>query len=133
MLNGRSIYLSIIPLELYVIATVTEEIVITSPSGKDVTTSLIIAEVFGKEHYNVLRDIESLECSREFNALNFEVISYTDSQNRTQRAYEITKDGFSFLVMGYTGVKAAEFKELFINEFNKRDAMLRKLASWPHL
>lgn len=39
--------------------------------------------------------------------------------------YEITKDGFMFLVMGYTGEKAGEFKERFINEFNKREALLR--------
>lgn len=37
----------------------------------------------------------------------------------------MTKDGFSFLVMGYTGAKAGEFKERFINEFNKREALLK--------
>ena len=39
--------------------------------------------------------------------------------------YEMTKDGFSFLVMGYTGDKAGQFKEMFINEFNKREMMLK--------
>lgn len=37
----------------------------------------------------------------------------------------MTKDGFSFLVMGYTGAKAGEFKERFINEFNRREALLK--------
>ena len=37
----------------------------------------------------------------------------------------MTKDGFSFLVMGYTGGKAGQFKEMFINEFNKREMMLK--------
>ena len=41
------------------------------------------------------------------------------------KMYEMTKDGFSFLVMGYTGDKAGQFKEMFINEFNKREMMLR--------
>lgn len=41
------------------------------------------------------------------------------------KMYEMTKDGFSFLVMGYTGAKAGEFKERFIAEFNKREAMLK--------
>lgn len=41
------------------------------------------------------------------------------------KMYEMTKDGFSFLVMGYTGKKAGEFKEMFINEFNKREMMLK--------
>ena len=100
------------------------ELVIKSQQGKDVTTSLIVAEVFGKEHKNVLRDIETLSCSAEFNRLNFELIDYTDSRGRQQKSYEITKDGFSFLVMGYTGEKAGQFKEAFINEFNKREMML---------
>lgn len=93
--------------------------------GRDVTTSLIVAQVFGKEHKNVLRDIENLSCSADFNRLNFERIKYLDTRNREQTAYEMTKDGFSFLVMGYTGDKAGEFKENFINEFNKREALLK--------
>ena len=101
------------------------ELVIQSSNGNDVTTSLIVAQVFGKEHKNVLRDIESLSCSEDFNRLNFERITYKDARNREQTAYEMTKDGFSFLVMGYTGAKAGEFKERFINEFNRREALLK--------
>lgn len=89
------------------------------------TTSLIVAQVFGKEHKNVMRDIENLSCSSTFNRLNFERITYRDARNREQYAYEMTKDGFSFLVMGYTGDKAGEFKEKFIYEFNKREMMLK--------
>ena len=102
-----------------------KELVKTNQAGRDVTTSLIVAEVFGKEHKNVVRDIESLNCSDGFNKLNFEPIEYIDSKGRKQKAYEITKDGFTFLVMGYTGEKAGQFKETFINEFNKREALLR--------
>lgn len=101
------------------------ELVIQSSNGNDVTASLIVAQVFGKEHKNVLRDIESLSCSEDFNRLNFERITYKDARNREQTAYEMTKDGFSFLVMGYTGSKAGEFKERFINEFNRREALLK--------
>lgn len=101
------------------------ELVFQNSNGNDVTTSLIVAQVFGKEHKNVLRDIESLSCSEDFNRLNFERITYKDARNREQTAYEMTKDGFSFLVMGYTGAKAGEFKERFINEFNKREALLK--------
>lgn len=101
------------------------ELVIQSSNGNDVTTSLIVAQVFGKEHKNVLRDIESLSCSEDFNRLNFERITYKDTRNREQTAYEMTKDGFSFLVMGYTGTKAGEFKEKFISEFNRREMMLK--------
>lgn len=101
------------------------QLVLTNKKGDNITTSLIIAEVFGKNHKNVLRDIESISCSPEFGKLNFEPSSYTTSQNKELPMYEITKDGFSFLVMGYTGEKAAEFKETFILEFNKRDSMLK--------
>lgn len=102
-----------------------QELVIQSSKGADVTTSLIVAEVFGKEHSKVLRDIESLSCSETFRAANFGVSSYTSLQNKEFPMFEITKDGFSFLVMGYTGSKAGEFKEKFISEFNKREVMLR--------
>lgn len=101
------------------------ELVIQSSNGNDVTTSLIVAQVSGKEHKNVLRDIESLSCPEDFNRLNFERITYKDARNREQTAYEMTKDGFSFLVMGYTGSKAGEFKERFINESNRREALLK--------
>lgn len=102
-----------------------ENLVFQNSNGNDVTTSLLVAEVFGKEHSKVVRDIESLSCSASFNAANFGVITYIDSRNREQTAYEMTKDGFSFLVMGYTGAKAGEFKEKFINEFNRREALLK--------
>ena len=100
-------------------------LVFKDSNGNDVTTSLIVAQVFGKEHKNVVRDIENLSCSESFNRLNFERITYKDARNREQTAYEMTKDGFSFLVMGYTGTKAGEFKERFINEFNKRESLLK--------
>lgn len=102
-----------------------DDLVFQNSNGNDVTTSLIVAQVFGKGHKNVLRDIESLSCSEDFNRLNFERITYKDARNREQTAYEMTKDGFSFLVMGYTGAKAGEFKEKFINEFNRREALLK--------
>ena len=102
-----------------------ESLIITSESGKDVTTSLLIAKTFKKEHAKVLRDIENLNCSNEFSEANFGLTSYTDASNRQSKMYELTKDGFSFLVMGYTGEKAGEFKERFIFEFNKREALLK--------
>lgn len=102
------------------------ELVHTNNSGKDVTTSLIVAEIFGKDHKNVLRDIDNMSCSESFRRLNFEHTPYIHPQNgQTYPMYEITKDGFSFLVMGYTGEKAGEFKEKFIAEFNRREALLK--------
>jgi len=101
------------------------ELVKANKQGKDVTTSLIVAEVFGKLHKNVLQDIEYLTCSPEFRRLNFQPTTYISSQNKELPMFEITKDGFSFLVMGYTGAKASEFKEKFITAFNHNEALLK--------
>lgn len=102
-----------------------KDLVLLNPKGESITTSMIVAEVFGKEHKNVLRDIENLSCSEEFRRLNFEHTHYEHPQNhQTYHCFQMTKNGFSFLVMGYTGEKAGEFKEKFINEFDKREALL---------
>ncbi len=81
--------------------------------------SLQVAETFGKEHSHVMRDVENLHCSAEFNAANFGCIKYKDGRGRSQRKHIMTKDGFTFLVMGYRGKKAAEFKEAYIKRFNE--------------
>lgn len=88
-------------------------------------TSLDVAETFGKEHKNVLRDIDALGCSKEFNRLNFEPISYTDAMNRKQKAYAMSRDGFTLLIMGYTGDLAMRFKEAYIRQFNAMENILR--------
>lgn len=102
------------------------DLVRTNQQGNNITTSLIVAQVFGKEHAKVVRDIESLHCSDDFKSRQFWRHPYTHPQNgQTYYFYEMTRDGFSFLVMGYTGQKAGEFKENFITEFNKREALLK--------
>lgn len=105
------------------------ELVIQNSKGNDVTTSLIVAQVFGKEHSKVCRDIESLSCSDSFQDANFGVSfiirNLPNGGHKQEKIYEMTKDGFSFLVMGYTGEKAGQFKEKFINEFNKREQLLK--------
>ena len=91
--------------------------------------SLFVAKFFGKRHDNVLADIDRLECSEEFNLLNFKEIKYKDSQGRKQKAVAMTKDGFTFLVMGYRGKKAAKFKELYIRRFNEMEQYIKTLVS----
>lgn len=86
------------------------------------TTSLKVAEAFGKRHDNVLRTLKALECSPEFHVLNFEEMSVDVSvgkgATRKTPIFEMTKDGFIFLVMGFTGREAARIKEAYINAFN---------------
>lgn len=102
---------------------------ITGKKNEEVltTTSRDVAEVFGKEHKNVLRDIETLQCSESFSRLNFEPTSYTDRFNREQKEYIMTRDGFTLLVMGYTGEKAMQFKEAYIKAFNEMEKELKRL------
>ena len=89
------------------------------------TTSIQISEAFEKRHDNIVRAIESLECSEEFRILNFEETPYTNPQNKqTYKAYKITRDGFTILAMGFTGKKAMAFKEAYIRAFNQMEQEL---------
>lgn len=97
-------------------------------NNRPVTDSVVVAETFGKRHADVLRSIENLECSTDFIERNFALNDYKDSIGRTLPKYLITQDGFSFLVMGYTGKEAARFKETYIGEFNRMREELTKPA-----
>lgn len=94
-----------------------------------VTTSMRVAEVFGKEHKNVLRDIQNLECSDDFRKLNFEpsfiIKQLPNNGSKKLPMYYITRDGFMFLVMGFTGKTAAKWKEAYIKAFNEMEAKIR--------
>ncbi|WP_319557918.1 Rha family transcriptional regulator [Thiomicrorhabdus sp.] len=95
---------------------------------KITTTSLVIADAFEKQHKNILQSIQSLDCSEDFASANFsahvQTIEIGNGAKRESKYYEITKDGFMFLVMGFTGTKAAAWKEAFINAFNAMEAEL---------
>lgn len=93
-----------------------------------ITTSLAVSQHFGKKHLHVLRDIQQLDCSAEFNESNFGLIEYTDGRGRQKPAYEITRDGFMFLCMGFTGKSAARWKERYIVAFNALEQTLHDNA-----
>lgn len=104
--------------------------------AKDVARvgSLYVAEVFGKQHKNVLRDIAKITesksgLSEEFSRLNFELTSYADEQGKRRPAYAMTRDGFTMLVMGYTGEKAMHFKEAYIKRFNQMEAFIQTVVA----
>ena len=101
------------------------EIVFRGTNDQAMTSSLLVAKEFGKEHNKVVRDINNLACSQEFRAANFGESSYVSEQGKEFPMFTMTKDGFSFLVMGYTGKKAAQFKEAYINAFNKMESEIR--------
>jgi len=81
------------------------------------TTSKIICDVFGKVHRNVVRDIDMLDCSKEFKKKNFVDSFYMSSQNKKIRCYDLTLDGALFLCSGFTGKKSILKKEALISLF----------------
>ena len=88
------------------------------------TTSRDVAARFEKNHRDVIRSVKNLDCSEEFTARNFALSEYKDPTGRTLPQYLMTRDGFTFLAMGFTGPKAARFKELYIAEFNRMEEEL---------
>lgn len=101
-----------------------------------ITTSLRVAEVFGKRHDNILRQINSLIGSlreqQDFSPLKneeakFAVANYKDEQGKLRKQYIITRDGFTLLAMGFTGSKALKFKLQYIQAFNAMEAKLKTI------
>lgn len=87
------------------------------------TTSLKVAEYFGKNHDKVLVAIEKL--IDDDTAANFGVSAYTDKSGKSNKMYEMDKDGFTLLAMGFTGAKALRFKKAYIQAFNAMEAKLK--------
>lgn len=92
-------------------------------------SSLDVAKMFNKEHFHVIRDIENLDCSKEFNQSNFGLVKYKDSKGEKRKAYDMTRDGFMFLVMGYRGKKASAIKEMYIKRFNDMEKFIHTLVT----
>ncbi|EAJ1123415.1 hypothetical protein CHI57_07670 [Campylobacter coli] len=95
------------------------------------TTSLSVAEVFNKNHKNIIRKINEF-LKDNFTKLNFELSKYIDSTGRILPCYKITRDAFSLLVMGFTGEKAYKWKILFIKAFNEMEKRLRNIEYEKH-
>ena len=104
------------------------EVMIKKINKEEVTvvTSLDVAETFNKRHSDVLRDIDNLNCSKEFTERNFALSSYKDASGKSNKMQYMTRDGFTILVMGYTGEKAMKFKEAYINQFNNMEKLLHE-------
>ena len=92
--------------------------------GKQMVSSQLVADKFEKAHRDVLRAIKNLDCSKEFKVRNFAQCSFKNKMNREYEGFMMTRDGFSFLCMGFTGKKAAEWKEAFINAFNSMERQI---------
>lgn len=113
------------------------EVALNIINGKEVpaVTSLQVAEAFGKEHRNVMRDIRETiaKCSESFSALNFELAEYRDEQDKPRPMYILSKDGLMMVAMAYTTPEAMRVKEAFINRFNEMEARLSGGYALPRI
>jgi Rha family phage regulatory protein len=100
--------------------------VVIAHNGVASTTSTKVAEVFGKKHCDVLRSIANLEMPDSFSQRNFASVEYVDAQGKTRPMYNMTRDGFVLLAMGFTGKRALAFKIAYIEAFNAMEQKLRE-------
>lgn len=93
-----------------------------------VCSSLQVAEKFEKRHTHVIERIEKIieNDSTENSAQCFKVSTYKDSTGKSNKMYVMNRDGFTFLVMGFTGKKANEWKWQYIKAFNQMEKFIRE-------
>lgn len=101
--------------------------------GQALTSSLLIAEKFGKEHRNVMQSIRNLTAENSAVKGMFVETTYLNDRNQEQPMYVMNRDGFTLLVMGFTGEKALQFKLDYIDAFNQMEKELKegKVLSEP--
>lgn len=108
-----------------------KELVFKGESSQVLTNSLLVADKFGKEHGDVLRSIDILvgkmsenQCEGYFADTSIEV-KQPNGGVRYSRVIVMNRDGFTLLVMGFTGEKALQFKIEYINAFNKMEETIK--------
>lgn len=93
-------------------------------NGQVFATSLDVAKVFDKNHRDILAKIAELP-QDDFTERNFPLSEYKDNSGKTNKMHNLTRDGFSMLVMGFTGTKAYQWKIQFIDAFNKMEEHIK--------
>lgn len=108
----------------------TNAVEVYEQGGQLWTTSLIVAERFGKRHDRVLRAISNIrkECSESFSRLNFGEAEYRDEQGKPRPMVALSREGFSMTVMGFTGREAVAWKERFLAAFSAMESRVMQLS-----
>lgn len=101
------------------------ELVFKGENNQVLTNSLLVAEKFGKSHKHVMQSIKDLITSAEKSANLFVESEYPDTYGRMQPMYVMNRDGFTLLVMGFTGDRALQFKLDYIEAFNKMEETIK--------
>ncbi len=107
--------------------------VVIVKDGEVFANSRDVSEYFGKNHADIIRAIDNIaEDGSDWSLSNFAATPYIHPQNgQSYRAYDLTKDGFTELVMGFTGSKARQFKRAYIQRFNEMEAELKSQDATP--
>lgn len=107
--------------------------IVTVVDGSATTLSTDVADFFEKNHRDVLRSIENLIKTMPDDRVRNFAQTVVSRQNPSggapieSKAYRLTRDGFTFLAMGFTGERAQAFKWAYIDAFNKMEMTLRKV------
>lgn len=102
------------------------ELVFRGQNDQVITTSLLVAETFEKEHRNVLKSIRKLMSATNVAvAQMFDETTYVNEQGKEQPMFFMNRDGFTLLAMGFSGERALKFKVDYINAFNAMEAELK--------
>lgn len=107
------------------------ELVVLGQNDQPVTTSVLVAQKFGKRHAYVIEAVRNLIDSTEKSAQFFMPSTYVDDSGKENVMYVMNRDGFTLLAMGFTGKKALKFKMDYISAFNAMESELKKRASAP--
>ena len=103
-----------------------KDVVVTrNNDGELVVTSRQVAEDFGKQHQHVTQAIENLISENSLLKSMMMKSEYTTERGRKYKEYLLTRDGFSLLVMGFTGSRALEWKLKYIEAFNKMEQAIK--------
>ena len=102
------------------------ELVFRDQNDQVITTSLLVAETFEKEHRNVLKAIRKLMSATNVAvAQMFDETTYVNEQGKEQPMFFMNRDGFTLLAMGFSGERALKFKVDYINAFNAMEEELK--------
>lgn len=103
-----------------------QEVSIILSNGKPGVSSLELAERFGIKHHNVLRDIRAIarKVPADWHAINLDCVEHIDAKGEKRPAFNLTRDGFTLLAMGYNSARAIEWKLKYIEAFNAMEAEL---------
>ena len=86
--------------------------------NKPITTSKMVSEVFGELHQTVMAKIDMLDTTSDFFQCNFSETQYINADWEIKSAYEMTRDGFGFVSMDFTGKQGAELSSTYIDVFD---------------